>query len=146
MIKKSWTIEKEVELAEIGRFLQKEYPKNRIFLLEGDLGSGKTSFVKAFGQLIGIQDAISSPSFSLVNEYHSSEGIILYHMDLYRLESLEEALDIGIEEYIESEHIVFIEWPAVIESLVDERFSKLTFEILEDRLRKINFIQTNSDL
>jgi tRNA threonylcarbamoyladenosine biosynthesis protein TsaE len=91
----------------------------KIAFLYGDLGAGKTTFVKHLVKKLGSIDEASSPTYSLVNEYDVTEGK-LYHIDLYRLNSEQEALEIGIEDYIYSGHFCMIEWPQIIEKLVDK--------------------------
>lgn len=83
-----------------------------VIALQGDLGAGKTTFVKSFMKDIGSINLVNSPTFSIVNEYESNRGVV-YHMDLYRLESIEELLDIGFEEYIDSGELCIIEWPEI---------------------------------
>lgn len=140
-MKLEWISKNEKELAGIAEEILIHSKDTNKFTLQGDLGAGKTSIVKAFVSALGSTETASSPSFSLVNEYFTSEGKKIYHLDLYRIESMDEALDIGIEEYIESEAYLFIEWPEIIEDLIDDRFSKIVFDLLEDQSRKINFIQ-----
>ena len=82
-----------------------------VVLLKGELGSGKTTFVKALCQLLGVMDPVSSPTFSLVQEYYSPSRGTLYHMDLYRLEKEEDLEQIGFTEYLDSGNICLIEWP-----------------------------------
>ncbi|MEM6723375.1 MAG: tRNA (adenosine(37)-N6)-threonylcarbamoyltransferase complex ATPase subunit type 1 TsaE, partial [Bacteroidota bacterium] len=89
------------------------------FAFYGDLGAGKTTLIQRICQQLNSTDNVSSPTFSLVNEYDYPDGMI-FHMDLYRLNSIEEALDIGIEGYLDSGHYCFIEWPAVILPLLDQ--------------------------
>ena len=92
------------------------------FLLVGDLGAGKTTLVQKWMKSIGIHDLVSSPTFSIVNHYQHDKGTI-YHMDLYRIKSVEEAWNIGIDEYFsDQEAIVIIEWPEIIESLIEEPY------------------------
>lgn len=83
----------------------------RLLLLRGAMGVGKTTFVKALCQLAGVMDPVTSPTFSLVQEYHSPSYGPIYHMDFYRLNSAEELLTIGLEEYLDSGNICLIEWP-----------------------------------
>ena len=84
----------------------------------GEMGSGKTTFIKALALLMGIKDEVSSPTFSLVNEYAGASGNPVYHFDFYRVRNLEEAFDIGYEEYFYSGQICLVEWPQVIEGLL----------------------------
>lgn len=107
-----------------------------ICLLYGDLGAGKTTTVKHLAKRLGSTDEVSSPSFSLINEY-ASDGGVIYHMDMYRLESLEEALDIGIEEYLDSGQICLIEWPQLIEELIVENFIKISIKVEDKNSRTI---------
>ena len=92
----------------------------RIFAFHGELGAGKTTFIKALCESLGVSDAMSSPSFSIVNEYHDRAGQPVYHFDLYRLRKPEEALDIGFEEYLYSGNYCFIEWPEKAEELLPD--------------------------
>ncbi len=94
-------------------------PNGRIFAIYGGLGAGKTTLVKGFAEVLGSIDVVSSPTFSIVNEYEGSEGSI-YHFDFYRIKRLEEAYDLGYEEYFFSGNYCFIEWPELIEPLVPE--------------------------
>jgi tRNA threonylcarbamoyladenosine biosynthesis protein TsaE len=89
----------------------------KIWLFRGQMGAGKTTLVKEIGQQLKIKSIVQSPTFSLVNPYETESGQIMYHFDLYRLENVHEAVDIGIEEYLDSGHFCFIEWPERAESL-----------------------------
>ena len=89
----------------------------KIWLFRGEMGAGKTTLVKEIGQQLNIKSIVQSPTFSLVNPYETESGKIIYHFDLYRLENVQEAIDIGIEEYLDSGHLCFIEWPERAESL-----------------------------
>ena len=118
--------------------------KRKIFLLTGDLGAGKTTFIKQFAEALGCIDEVSSPTYSIVNEYElglkpAFQGK-LYHLDLYRLKSLEEALDIGIEQYLDSGDYCFIEWPAIIRPLLANDVVEIKMEIIENSTRKILFL------
>lgn len=107
----------ELELV-AGEFLKK-FDSPVVVLFEGRMGAGKTTFIKRICALKGIE-GVDSPTFSLVNEYEDSKGNKIFHFDLYRLKSLEEALDFGFEEYLDQEAYVFIEWPEKIIPLLDE--------------------------
>jgi tRNA threonylcarbamoyladenosine biosynthesis protein TsaE len=89
----------------------------KIWLFRGQMGAGKTTLVKEIGQQLKIKSIVQSPTFSLVNPYETESGQIMYHFDLYRLENVHEAIDIGIEEYLDSGHLCFIEWPERAEIL-----------------------------
>jgi len=117
----------------------------RKFTLSGDLGAGKTTLVKALCTALGVKEPVSSPSFSIVNEYHAQDPDSgteqpVYHMDLYRLKTLEEALDIGITEYLESPYYCFIEWPELIHPLLGTEVFRIELEIISDSTRKILFL------
>jgi len=112
--------------------------KHFIFLLSGDLGAGKTTFSKSMIAALGCIDEVTSPTFSIINEYALKDSLI-YHIDLYRLNSLQEALDIGIEDYLYSGYDCFIEWPNLIKPLIPNEHHSLEFHILEDNKRKIIF-------
>jgi tRNA threonylcarbamoyladenosine biosynthesis protein TsaE len=114
----------------------------RIFLLVGELGAGKTTLVKSLCSALGSLDEVSSPTFSLVNEYRDASENPIYHIDLYRLNSVEEAIQIGIEEYLHSGAWCFIEWPEVIASLVEDGLAAtISLITLEDDSRRISILK-----
>ena len=110
---------------------------SKIFVFYGNLGAGKTTLIKTLCHQLGYNGDVTSPTFSLVNHYKTLE-IDIYHMDLYRLKDEEEALEIGIEEYLYSGAYCFIEWPQVVIPLLDEPYYKVQIETLENLIRKIN--------
>jgi ATPase, YjeE family len=115
------------------------------WLFTGEIGAGKTSLIQAICQYFTVNEKVTSPTFSLINEYSglnpkNGASILLYHMDLYRLEQLQEAIDIGIEDYLYDEHYCFIEWPALIQPILPEEVLKINIEILENSSRKIIFL------
>ncbi len=91
--------------------LQALQPSPMVWLFSGEMGAGKTSLIKEIGKQIGIRQSVQSPTFSLVNSYETKDGKPVYHFDLYRLKNTAEAIDISIEQYIESGYLCFIEWP-----------------------------------
>ena len=111
--------------------------KNKLFLFYGEMGSGKTTLIKEIVKQLGVDEVASSPTFSLVNEYHSDKGEIIYHFDFYRIENEEEAFDIGVEEYFYSDHWCFIEWPEKVENLLPLESVAIRLTINQDNTRTI---------
>ncbi|MFK7113210.1 tRNA (adenosine(37)-N6)-threonylcarbamoyltransferase complex ATPase subunit type 1 TsaE [Flavobacterium oreochromis] len=113
----------------------------KIILFNGEMGAGKTTFIKTLCKVLGVKDATSSPTFSLVNEYEANNNQIIYHFDLYRLKSQTEALDMGIDEYLYSGHWCFIEWAEKISDLIPENHTVVNISTLEDgkRLLELNY-------
>ena len=111
---------------------------NTVFALYGKMGAGKTTFVKALCEELGVSDVITSPTFAIVNEYRSDEGgELLYHFDFSRIKKLSEVYDMGYEDYFYSGALCFIEWPELVEELLPGDAVKVTIEELEDGTRKI---------
>lgn len=96
------------------------FPEERVFAFYGAMGAGKTTFIKALCRELGSADNITSPSFALINEYSTPGGQTIYHFDFYRIKKIEEAYDLGYEDYIYSGNYCFIEWPEMIEALLPE--------------------------
>lgn len=118
-----------------------DFPTPAIFAVEGTMGAGKTTTINAICRAMGIEES-SSPTFSLVNEYETNKKVKVYHFDLYRLESLREALDIGIEEYLEAEAYLFIEWPEIIQSIMPLPHYRMAIEDTEqNRVIRIFLIE-----
>ncbi len=117
---KKYSLESLADLDKIASEFIADFSLSKIFAFHGDLGAGKTTFIKAICASLGVKDAMSSPSFSLVNEYLDENGNSIYHFDLYRLKSPEEAFEIGMEEYLYSGNYCFIEWPERAEELLPE--------------------------
>ena len=117
------------------------YPDVRVFTLIGGLGSGKTAFVKAACKVLGITNEINSPTFSIVHEY--AGPVKVYHFDLYRLKKTEELHDIGFEEYFDKGAYIFIEWPEISYTLIDNKFVELTFAFENKNARNISCKEIN---
>jgi tRNA threonylcarbamoyladenosine biosynthesis protein TsaE len=112
--------------------------ENTVFAFYGKMGAGKTTFIKAICEELGVSDVITSPTFAIVNEYRSDEGgELIYHFDFYRIKKLEEAYDMGYEDYFYSGALCFIEWPELIEELLPENTAKVTIEETEDGQRAV---------
>lgn len=125
------------DLPEVARWVL-EKVNSKVLLFHGDMGSGKTTLIKELCHQLGVQDEVSSPTFSLVNEYLGREGPV-YHFDFYRIEDEEEAYEFGLEEYLDSEHWCLLEWPQKISNLLPNDHQVVEIETTEDgRLYRIN--------
>lgn len=124
------------EIDEVATEISKRL-KHKIVLLNGQMGAGKTTLVKAIAKALGVREVANSPTFSIVNEYPTIEGGVLYHFDMYRLESEEEAYDFGVEEYLDSGNFCFIEWSERIPNLLPEEVHTIDIEIVNDTVRQI---------
>src|SRR5690606_10380062 len=122
------------EIQEVAKKVIAENPE-KVILFHGQMGAGKTTFIKALAKELGVSDATSSPTFSLVNEYKTANGQPLYHFDVYRLKSESEALDFGIEDYLYSGNWCFIEWSEKIPNLLPEKYSDVTITTTVDDKR-----------
>lgn len=109
----------------------------KIIIVDGEMGAGKTTLIKAIGKLLGVEQVINSPTFSIVNEYETNTGEIIYHFDCYRIETIREALEIGIPEYLESGNRCFIEWAEHISSLLPDDVCKIKIFVDEKHQRKL---------
>ena len=118
-------VSKEEGLLEVAASILNHFKNENCFAFYGEMGAGKTTFTKAFCKALNVVDAISSPTFSIVNEYASADDLVIYHFDFYRLDHQEEALDIGWETYLEQGDYCFLEWPEKIENLLPNRFVKI---------------------
>ncbi len=108
------------DLKPIARELIQEIGEGRVIAFFGEMGVGKTTFIKELLMGLGVKDEVSSPTFSLVNEYRDSSGLPVYHFDFYRIEDIEEVYDIGYEDYFFSGNFCLIEWSEKIEELIPE--------------------------
>ncbi|WP_299764650.1 tRNA (adenosine(37)-N6)-threonylcarbamoyltransferase complex ATPase subunit type 1 TsaE [uncultured Dokdonia sp.] len=116
-----------------------EATKSTVLLFYGDMGVGKTTLITSLAKQLGVTENVSSPTFSIVNEYQTSEGKRIFHFDAYRIEQEEEILDIGFEEYIEQGDWIFIEWPEKIRSFIPKNNQKIHISMNEigERLIKL---------
>lgn len=129
------------ELPEIAGMVISNAP-TKTLLFYGDMGVGKTTLIKELAKKIGVQETLSSPTFSIVNEY-VMPGDKLYHFDFYRIENEEEALDIGIEDYFDSEYWKFIEWPEKIKNLLPEHNTSIQLTKNQNGSRTLNLLPVN---
>ena len=122
-----------------GQFLQ-EIGENRLIAFYAPMGAGKTTFTTAVCKRLGVQeDAVSSPTFAIVNEYRTGTGEPLYHFDFYRIERMEEALDIGLYDYLDSGFLCLMEWPENIEELLPEETLKVHIRVNPDESRTLTW-------
>ena len=117
----------------------KRNPANKVIALYGEMGAGKTTFTKALCKALGVVDGVNSPTFTLINEYRTSDGETIYHFDFYRINKLEEAFDIGFEEFVESGNLCIIEWPEKIEQILPPDTLKVKISVLDDGKRELIF-------
>lgn len=119
------------------KLLLKTFPEERVFAFYGAMGAGKTTFIKALCHELGSADYVTSPTFALINEYSTSNGSVIYHFDFYRIKKIEEAYDLGYEDYIYSGNYCFIEWPEMIESLLPEGIVEVRIREAEKGIRLV---------
>ncbi len=126
------------QIHEAARQFIAEMGDNTVFALYGKMGAGKTTFIKAVCEELGVSDVITSPTFAIVNEYRSdTAGELIYHFDFYRIKKLEEVYDMGYEDYFYSGALCFIEWPELVEELLPGKTIKVTIEEIENGERKV---------
>jgi len=132
-------MEIQFTLDEISQVAQKVIAQNpnKVILFHGEMGAGKTTFIKALSKALGVSEATSSPTFSLVNEYETANGDLVYHFDVYRLKDESEAYDMGIDEYLYSGEWCFIEWAEKIPSLIPSEHSTITLKVNKDGKRNL---------
>jgi tRNA threonylcarbamoyladenosine biosynthesis protein TsaE len=119
-------VRSESELPDAAQALLTAHPDARIFAFYGEMGAGKTTFIKAICKELGVPDIVQSPTFALINEYLTIHGESVFHFDFYRIKKAEEAYDIGYEDYIYSGNYCLIEWPELIQALLPEETVKVS--------------------
>jgi len=108
-----------------------------VWCFEGDMGAGKTTLIQEICKVLGVNERVSSPTFSLVNEYKGLGGMPVYHFDLHRLSNLEEAREIGFSDYLYSGHFCLIEWPQVVESILPDSYLFITISTIDADTRNV---------
>ena len=126
-------------IGEAARDFIKEIGDRRVFAFYGKMGAGKTTFIKAVCEELGVEDVITSPTFAIVNEYGLPTGESLFHFDFYRIKKLEEVYDMGYEDYFYSGALCFIEWPVLIEEVLPDDAVRVTITEAADGSRTVSF-------
>ncbi len=127
------------EISKAAEEFVRQIDDRRIFAFYGKMGAGKTTFISAVCEALGVRDVINSPTFAIVNEYLSGAGDLIYHFDFYRIKNIGEALDIGYYDYIDSGCLCFMEWPELIESILPDDAVKVYIEEEADGSRVVRF-------
>ena len=125
------------DLADAVEQIVEMIPPDGVVALYGQMGAGKTTMIREICRQLGVVDPVTSPTFALVNEYHTEGGRIIYHFDFYRIGKIEEAYDLGYEEYFYSGNLCLVEWPEKIEELLPEDHVKFTIDITGGENRRV---------
>ncbi|SHF41691.1 tRNA threonylcarbamoyladenosine biosynthesis protein TsaE [Mariniphaga anaerophila] len=136
--------EKVTSIKDLGNAAKKliaQFPDQRVFAFYGKMGAGKTTFIQAICKALGTSDNVTSPTFALINEYETQNGSSLFHFDFYRIKDIEEAFDMGYEDYFYSNNYCLIEWPEKVEALLPQKYVEVKIDVQEngDRLISAKF-------
>nr|WP_320023674.1 tRNA (adenosine(37)-N6)-threonylcarbamoyltransferase complex ATPase subunit type 1 TsaE [uncultured Draconibacterium sp.] len=129
----------ELEIA--SKELITAFSNDRVFAFYGKMGAGKTTFIQSICRALGSDDNVTSPTFALINEYNTANLDSIFHFDFYRIKDIEEAYDLGYEDYIYSGSYCLIEWPEMIDSLLPEKMVKVKIEVQDDDTRLITALE-----
>ncbi len=137
---KQITIPTLAAINEAAREFTKDLSAGKVFAFYGKMGAGKTTFIKAVCEELGVEDTVTSPTFAIVNEYSSAEvDYPIYHFDFYRIKKLDEVYDMGYEDYFYGGGVCFVEWPELIEELLPENTVKVEIKENEDGTRSVSY-------
>lgn len=125
------------DIPQLAERLIQEAGDLRVWCFEGEMGAGKTTLIAALCSVLGVEDHVGSPSFGLVNTYSFDSGAFVYHFDFYRINSLQEAFELGVEDLFFSGNYCFIEWPQKVEALLPTEVFRIKFDIFEGSIRTI---------
>jgi len=125
-------------LKTVAEKLINHFPDQRIFAFYGKMGAGKTTFIQSVCKTLGSDDNVTSPTFALINEYRTRKLLSIFHFDFYRITRIEEAFDLGYEDYLYSGNYCLIEWPEMIEPLLPENIVKVKIEVSDNGTRNIS--------
>ena len=120
-----FTIKSLKQLPEAAKWFVQDMGNDTLFSFEGVMGAGKTTFIKAICEELGVRDVVNSPTFAIINEYTSGEGCPIYHFDFYRIKSPQEAIDFGLNDYLYSKNLCFMEWAQEVEALLPDHYVKV---------------------
>ncbi|MGV8964406.1 MAG: tRNA (adenosine(37)-N6)-threonylcarbamoyltransferase complex ATPase subunit type 1 TsaE [Candidatus Saccharimonadaceae bacterium] len=126
------------DINSVAKAFVKEMNDKNVFAFYGEMGAGKTTFIKEICKVLGVTETIASPTFAIINEYKRGDGNPIYHFDFYRIKNMEEAYDFGYEDYFYSGHLCFIEWPELVEPLLPEDVVKVQIIIDDNHQRLIS--------
>lgn len=138
-MKRSITIESLASIDKAAREFLEQIGDRRILAFHGKMGAGKTTFTVALCKALGVCDKVCSPTFTIVNEYCTADGQTIYHFDFYRIKSLAEAMDIGVEDYFYSGKLCIMEWPENIDGLLPEESVIIDISVADDGTRTISW-------
>ena len=127
------------KIAEAAREFVAQIGDKRVFAFYGGMGAGKTTFIKAVCEQLGVNDAVTSPTFAIVNEYMRADGDPMYHFDFYRIDKLSEAIEIGLYDYLDSGCLCLMEWPENIEELLPEETLRVSITVNPDQSRTLSW-------
>jgi tRNA threonylcarbamoyladenosine biosynthesis protein TsaE len=131
------SIKDKKHLSDAAEKFLKHFGENRIFAFYGSMGAGKTTIIKAICKVLGAIDIVSSPTFTLVNEYKTKRGETIYHIDFYRIKKEEEVFDFGIEEYLSGDSYCFMEWPEMIQDILPRETINIRISVGENEERTL---------
>ena len=132
-----FSIDSQSELHTVAKAISKLCTSNQVFIVDGDMGAGKTTLIGEICKTLNVEDAISSPTYGIVNTYFSKEYGEINHFDFYRIENEEEAMDSGLDEQLNSGNICFVEWAEKIPKLLPENCVRVAIEVIDTNRRKI---------
>mgnify|MGYP003500944316 FL=1 len=133
------TINSIDEIAQAARDFKAAIGDHRVIAFHGEMGAGKTTFIKALCAEFGVTDNVASPTFAIINEYLAGDGSTIYHFDLYRMETIADLQNIGVEDYFYSGNFCLVEWPELAEPLFPNNVLNVSITVLPDKTRKISF-------
>ena len=127
------------EINETAKAVLADMSNNKVLAFHGEMGAGKTTFIHALCEVMGVQDVVTSPTFSIINQYKTKDEQTVYHMDLYRIKDENEAINAGIEDCLYSGNICLVEWPEKAEGIFPDNTLHITITSVDDNTRKLRF-------